>query len=89
MSWTPLLPGLRRGAVDLSYQFGQARFDYFGFDYFGGTTNQNAPSRMADHIYVINLKGDIPFNQAAHFRTCFRTKDNAISSDGIVDRNRG
>lgn len=81
----PLLPGLRRGAVDLSYQFGEA----LEFDFFSGTTNQNAPSRVADRIYVINLKGDIPFMQAAHFRTCLRTEDDGISSDGIVDRNGG
>jgi len=81
----PLLPGLRHDVVDLSYQFGQA----LEFDFFSGTTNQNAPSRVVDRIYVINLKGDIPFMQAAHFRTCLRTEDNGISSDGIVDRDCG
>ena len=44
---------------------------------------------MTDRIYVINLKGDIPFMQTAHFGTCLRTEDNGISSDGIVDRDCG
>ena len=81
----PLLPGLRHDVVDLSYQFGQA----LEFDFFCGTTNQNAPSRVADPIYVINLKGDSLFMQAAHLRTCLRAEDNGIPSDGIVDRDCG
>jgi hypothetical protein len=44
---------------------------------------------VADRFYVINLKGDISFIQAAHFRTCLRAENNGISSDGIVDRDCG
>jgi len=81
----PLLPGLRYDVVDLSYQFGQA----FEFDFFSSTTNEHAPSRVVGRIYVIDLEGDIPFLQAAHFGTCLRTEDNRISSHGIVDRDGG
>jgi hypothetical protein len=58
------------------------------FDLFTGATNEDAPSRTAGFIDVVDLEGNIVFDpQSAYFGSILRTEDDAMTSEGIVDRN--
>src|ERR1019366_5149710 len=78
-----LLPRQRHVAVDPDQQFVKV----LEFDLFTGATNEDAPSRTAGFIDVVDLEGNIVFPQCTYFGPILRTEDDAMTSEGIVDWN--
>jgi hypothetical protein len=78
-----LLPGRRHTAVNLLEQFGKA----LEFDLCTCATNEDAPSGATGFVDVIDLEGSIVFPHFSDLGSVLRTEDDAMTSDGIVDRN--